>query len=148
MPSMVSGGRGRSVLSHVALDLPGADSFDVLLPFAALGVDVPLVDVFTQRIADHAVLFQVVEGLVEIARQIVDAVLATFAVAHASDVLVDGIARIDLLLDSRQAGSELRGDGEVGIGRRTGQAILAASAVTPLRRDADERRDVLSRPRH
>src|SRR4029077_10030944 len=82
----------RSVLPHVALDLPRADALDVLLPFTSLGVDVPLVDVLAQRIAHDPVLLQVVEGLVEIAGEIVDAVLATFAVAHAGNVLVDGIS--------------------------------------------------------
>src|SRR5437667_9738969 len=92
-----TGGR-RSVLGQVALDLPLAHAADVFLPFLTLGFDEPLVDMGAERVPDDVVLLDHGERLVQVAGQLVDAVLPASATAQLADVPILGVGRSQLLL--------------------------------------------------
>src|SRR5436190_5693512 len=77
-----AGVRRGLVLGQVALDLPFAYAADVLLPFLTLGFDEPLVDVRPQGLTYHVVLVEHVQRLVEVARQLIDAVFPPLAEAY------------------------------------------------------------------
>src|SRR5439155_24784380 len=94
-----TGGR-RSVLGQVALDLPLAHAADVFLPFLTLGFDEPLVDMGAERVPDDVVLLEHVERLVQVAGQLVEAVLPALAKAHLAAVLIHGVGRGQRLLPS------------------------------------------------
>src|SRR5437870_11633023 len=131
------------VLSQISIQLPLPNLPDVLLPFLALRVQIPLVDVLAQRLTDHRILLQIIERFVQVPGKVVDPELASLAVRHARDVLVHRLAGIDPLVDAVQTGSELHGDREVWIGTRVGHAILAARRLAALGRHPDEGRHVL-----
>src|SRR4051812_8658781 len=75
----------QSVHTQVPLELPLAHLSDVLLPFFALGLDEPLVDVRAERVPNDGILLQRIERLVQVARQLVDAVPPPLAEAHFKD---------------------------------------------------------------
>src|SRR5438132_13881935 len=66
-----------SVHTQIPLELPLADLSDVLLPFAALGFDEALIDMAAESGFDNLVLVEHVERFMQVARQLVDAVLST-----------------------------------------------------------------------
>src|SRR5205823_9007648 len=106
-----------SILPEVSIELPFAVLPDILLPLLALRLYESLVYVCALRVADDVVLLEHVERFVQIARQLVDAVLAPLAKAHGEDVFVHRIGRDELLLDAVEAGGELDREGEVRIRR-------------------------------
>src|ERR1700693_1889606 len=114
MAGWTDGGKTRPrkalVLGQVTLHLPFADAADVLLPLLTLGFDEPLVDVWPQGVADHVVLLEHIQRLVEVARQLVDPVFPPLAEAHLEDVLVHRIGGGELALDAVQPGRELYGE--------------------------------------
>src|SRR2546426_7771347 len=135
-----------SVQPEVSLQLPLTDAPDVLLPLPLLRLDEPLVDVVAEGGPDNLVLLEVLERLVQVPGEVVDAEVAPLAVAHLEDVLVDRVGRRELMLDAIQAGGDLHGEREVGIGRGVGHAHLAARAYLAALGDADQRRAVAHRP--
>src|SRR6266567_9037728 len=141
-------GGGRSVLGQVALDLPFAHSADVFLPFLSLRFDEPLVDVCAHRVPDDIVVLEHVERLVQVAGQLVDAVLPALAKAHLEDVLIHGIGRGQLLLHSVDPCGKLHRKREIGVRRWIRHAQFAAGANAATVGDAHERGAVPHRPRH
>src|SRR2546425_946601 len=134
------------ILPEVSLHLPFPDSPSVVLPFFPLRFHEPLVDVIPQGCADHRVFLQTVKGLMEVSGQLVDSVLAALTVGHVGDVLVDGLARIDALLDPVQTRRQLDGQREVRVSGRAGESVFGPRRIAPLGGDAHEWRHVLCRP--
>src|SRR5439155_26435000 len=79
----------------------------------ALRVEISLVDVLAQRRTHDHILFKIIEGFVQVAGKVVDAILATLAVRHARDVLVDGLAGVGPLVRSEEHTSELQSRGHL-----------------------------------
>src|SRR2546430_13648522 len=117
-----------------------------LFPYTTLFRSISLVDVLAQRSTHDHILFKIIEGFVQVPGKVVDAILATLAVRHARDVLVDRLAGVNPLVDAVQAGGQLDRDGEVRIGTGVGHPVFAAGCLAALRRHADEGRDVLRGP--
>src|SRR5204863_5819794 len=115
-----------SVLAQVPIEFPFADLPDILLPLLALGIEVALVDVIAQRLAHHGVLLEVVQRLVQVARQVVDTEATPLPVRHPRDVLVDGLPGVDLLLHTVYPGGQLHREVEIGVRRRVRHTVLAA----------------------
>src|SRR5207245_8171065 len=137
-----------SVLPQVPPQLPLAHPADIGLPLLALRFDEPLVDVRAQRVPHHVVLLEHLQRLVQVPRQLIDAVLAALPEAHFEDVLVDRIGGEELALDTVQPRRQLDRQGEVGVRRRIGHPQLAARAHPAPIGDADQGRPVPHRPRH
>src|SRR4051794_37101022 len=98
--------RPASVHFQVALHLPRRYLLDVVEPFGALGGEEVLEQMVAEDLAHQRILFELVERLTEIAGQLIDTKVAPLAVAHRKNVLVDWRARVDLLLDSIEAGAQ------------------------------------------
>src|SRR5689334_4134121 len=77
-----------SVHAEIARHLPGRDVLDVVQPLLPLGGDVVIEQVIAEHLAHEAVLFQLVQRLVEISGQLVDAKMPPLPMAHGEDVLV------------------------------------------------------------
>src|SRR5438309_3720641 len=112
------------VLPQVSDQLPLADFADVLLPLLAFGFDEPLVDMLAQRAADHRVFLQRFQRLVQVPRQLVNAVLAPLPVAHLEDVLVDRIGGSQFPLDAIETRRQLYRERQIWVRRGVGHAQL------------------------
>src|SRR2546422_521437 len=78
------------------------------------------------RLEEHVVGLQVLDGLLQGSRQLSDAVFLTLACAEMVQVLVDGVARIDLLLDAVEARAQHCGEGQVRVAGRVRRPVLDA----------------------
>src|SRR5437016_14184955 len=68
------------VLSQVSIELPLPHLADVLLPFFALRVQIPLVDMLAQRLTDDRIFLQIIERFMQVPGKVIDAILASLAV--------------------------------------------------------------------
>src|SRR5829696_2970543 len=90
---------GRAVLEllQVALDFPVRDLRAVLVPFGALGVDEVAEDVVAQGLPDHVVPLELVEGLAERARQLLDGLGSDRRGVHLEEGLLDRLGELEAL---------------------------------------------------
>src|SRR5262245_17778681 len=86
--------------AEVSIDLPRRHVLDVIAPLFAFGRQKVLEEMIAERVAHQVVLLQLIERLVQISRELVDAKMAPFAMAHGEDVLVDRRAGIDMFFDA------------------------------------------------
>src|SRR6478735_5721996 len=108
--------RGRPLIdAQISIGLPWGDVADVVVPLLALGGDEVFEQMLAERVAYQVVLLELVERLVQVARQLVDPQVTPLAVTHGEDVLVDWRAGVDVLLDAVQAGAQHDGQREVGV---------------------------------
>src|SRR5437899_889696 len=78
------------------------------------------------RLEEHVVGLQVLDVLLQGSRHLSDAVFLTLACAEMVQVLVDGVARIDLLLDAVEARAKQCGEGQVRVAGRVRRPVLDA----------------------
>src|SRR5437879_4187113 len=76
------------------------------------------------RLEEHVVGLQVLDRLLQGSRQLSDAVLLALARAEMIEILVDGVARIDLLLDAVEARAQHCGEGQVRVAGRVRRPIF------------------------
>src|SRR3977135_1044346 len=88
-----------SILPEIAIQLPLTHLPNVLLPLFPLRLEESLVDVRAEGVADDIVFFEHLERLVQVARQLVDPILAPLPEAHREDVLAHRIGWHELPLD-------------------------------------------------
>src|SRR3989454_12698764 len=99
----------------MATPLPPPPPANIRLPLLTLRFYEPLVDVRPERVPHHVVLLEHLERLVQVPRQLVDAVLAALPEAHFEDVLVDRMGGKELALDTVQPRRQLHAQGEEGV---------------------------------
>src|SRR5687768_6575153 len=97
-----------------------------------------LVDVAAERRLHDLVLLERVEGVAQVAGELVDPEMPALAEAHLVDVLVDGWAGVEVLLDAFKTGAQRDGEREVGITGRVRDAQLDAGRGVAPGRDADQ----------
>src|SRR5262245_39175539 len=100
-----------------------------------------------ERVAHECILLQLVEGLAQIAWQLIYPKMSPLAVTHGEDVLVNGRARIGLFLDAVEARAEHHGECQIGIARGIRHPQLDPCGDATCGWHADERTPVLFRPR-
>src|SRR6478752_3617578 len=102
---------------------------------------------FAESVAHQIVLLQLIERFVQISGELVDPEMASFAMAHCEDVLVDRRSGIDVLFDAVQAGAQHDGKGEIRVARGIWHPELDTRGGASRRRNANERAPIFLRPR-